>query len=246
MSARDKRNKPGRGLNAKGRSKTERYLRFDYWMVTCPAWEALSVDGRAVLLAIWTRYNGLNNGKIPFSVRDAQGTLRSSDRRASRALQDLQEKGFLQLHRKGGFNVKGANPANEWELTALPVPGPGGDRPRKLYAIWKPTRPDSTVVTTTTRRRHYDDPRGQVENLSQHRVVTTTTRNPEIGETGSSPRRHLYSHAGGKGKRGRPENRVDGHEAPQGDMGQYDSIAIPSAFDRRKPPLARATQVSKK
>ena len=159
MSARDKRKRRGHGVNAKGRSKSHRWVQLDLWMLMCPAWQALTPDAVAVLIAVWTRYNGINNGQIAFSQRDAQDTLKSSERRAINALRDLQAKGFLHLHRKGGFNIKGRNPANEWEITALPVPGPkGGHSGPQALCHLEALRNHFTDVTTTPRGCRHGTP----------------------------------------------------------------------------------------
>jgi hypothetical protein len=101
-----------------GRNKYDRYVKLDHWMLDSAAWKVLSPNAKAVLIEIWKRHNGTNNGSISFAVREAQeiGVGRNT---AQRAIKELIDLGFLRIAQPSGFDQKRL--AREWTITALPV-----------------------------------------------------------------------------------------------------------------------------
>ncbi len=102
--------------NRKGRSKSGgRFVRLDHYMLKSEAWKHLSPTACKVLVDVWRRHDGTNNGFIAYSVREAAdiGVARSP---ASRALLELQELGFLKCSQLSGFDQK--RMARTWALTA--------------------------------------------------------------------------------------------------------------------------------
>jgi DNA-binding transcriptional MocR family regulator len=84
-------------------------------MMDCGAWKSLSTPARAVYLQIARRYNGSNNGSIGYSVRRAADECNINKDTASRALNELAEKGFIERTKAGSFTNKRV--AAEWRLT---------------------------------------------------------------------------------------------------------------------------------
>jgi len=100
-----------------GRSHgSARYVMLYHWMMRTPAWQSLDGNARAIYLEILSRYAGVNNGRIPYAVRDAVKSLRIGLDTAARALRVLQERGFIVAMTKGGFICK-VRRATEWRLT---------------------------------------------------------------------------------------------------------------------------------
>ena len=62
------------------------------------------------------RYMGSNNGRITYAVREAAQTLHIGQATACRALQTLEERGFIEPVTKGAFSLKKKH-ATEWRLT---------------------------------------------------------------------------------------------------------------------------------
>jgi hypothetical protein len=94
----------------------ERYLMLRYWLLKSQAWNSLSGNARALYVELAQRYNGSNNGRIPYSVRDGV-TLHISHHTVSHLLGILQDRGFIVCTRKGYFSVKTTRDASEWRLT---------------------------------------------------------------------------------------------------------------------------------
>jgi hypothetical protein len=117
----------------KRRASGDRHIRLHHWMLRSAAWRALSPVEKAVLLDIWQRHNGLNNGQIVYSVREAEkiGVTKSP---AARALERLIELGFLRITKDAIFRP-GAKEARCWKLTMEPV----NEHPAtKEFMRWQP------------------------------------------------------------------------------------------------------------
>ena len=61
-----------------GRGSSEPYLTLRYWFLNSPAWSSLRVGPRALYLEMAKRYNGSNNGRISYSVREGAAALHVS------------------------------------------------------------------------------------------------------------------------------------------------------------------------
>ena len=89
-----------------------------FYMMNTDAWLALSSDARAVYLQIGFRYNGENNGKLAYSVRQAAKECNIARDTASRCFRELIDLGFIEETRHGGLRRK-TRMASEWRLTAF-------------------------------------------------------------------------------------------------------------------------------
>ena len=108
-------NRTGRG------GKTPRHVRLCHWMTDSAAWHDLNAVARAIYCELAKRYagDGSNNGRIPYSIREAATELRISRTTASRALNLLEDHGFIVAVTKGAFSLKKRH-ATEWRLTEFP------------------------------------------------------------------------------------------------------------------------------
>jgi hypothetical protein len=99
----------------------DRYVRLPEYMLASIAWQSLDGNCRALYVELARRYRGpnSNNGKIPFSVREAAGVLHIGRSTAQRCFERLVQTGFLKIGKRSGFNMKGRT-ATEWLLTEFP------------------------------------------------------------------------------------------------------------------------------
>jgi hypothetical protein len=98
--------------------KKDRYFGLHHYMLKTDAWKALSAAARAVYIQIGLRYDGFNNGRISFSVRDAASECGLAKDTASRAFKELGDLGFIEETRHGSLSRK-TRIASEWRLTAF-------------------------------------------------------------------------------------------------------------------------------
>lgn len=98
------------------RDKLPRHTMLFQYMMDSQAWKSLGAIPRAVYLDIAKRYYGTNNGRIGYSIRCAVAELHIGNATAKRALDALQDRGFIVAMKRGHFNVK-IRLASEWRLT---------------------------------------------------------------------------------------------------------------------------------
>jgi hypothetical protein len=95
----------------------ERYVRLFHGMMQSQAWQSLDGNARAIYVELAMLYcgAGTNNGKIGFSARQAARAIQVSRATASRAMIELQDRGFIVAVTKGHFSHK--RQATRWRLT---------------------------------------------------------------------------------------------------------------------------------
>lgn len=125
------RSRRGGKMNATGRTATDRFIKLAHYMLRSAAWKTLSPNAKALLIEVWARHNGANNGEISYAVREAEDIGLSKDQ-AARAFRELTERGFLKMHKASTFTLK-TKEARTWELTAEQV---GDNRPSKDFMRW--------------------------------------------------------------------------------------------------------------
>ena len=99
----------------KKRAAADRYVRLTYGMMQTKAWQSLNGNARAIYVELATIYCGNNNGRIGLSVRQAAEAIQVSKNTAARAMNVLQERGFIVATEKGRFNLQ--RHATRWRLT---------------------------------------------------------------------------------------------------------------------------------
>jgi hypothetical protein len=136
-------------VSTTGRSdKAAQHVRLYHWFRDTAAWKSLEAVDRALYIEVLGRYGGpgTNNGRIPYSVREAAEALHIGKSTAAEAFRRLQERGFIIPTQKGGFTCK-VRHATEWLLTEfgsdVEIPDLGikaGDLARKDFARWQPEK----------------------------------------------------------------------------------------------------------
>lgn len=121
-----------------GSNKDARHVRLYHAMLRSEAWKSLDANAKALYVEISARYAGLgsNNGRIPFSVREAARALKVGKTTAATAFDHLQERGFIAPETKGAFSRK-VRHATEWRLTEF-ASDVSSDWPTKDYQRWRP------------------------------------------------------------------------------------------------------------
>ena len=137
--------------NNTGRSKGEpRHVRLYHWMMETAAWQSLNATQRAIYLEMVARYAGpgSNNGKLPYSVREAAESLGIGKTTAADALAVLEQRGFVVPMTKGAFSRK-VRHATEWRLTEFPCDVTHA-LPSKEFARWSPEIQNTVPLQTST------------------------------------------------------------------------------------------------
>jgi hypothetical protein len=103
-------------MTRRSKDKASRHVRLYHWLLRSEAWQSLSANARAIYIEMAARYNGSNNGYVPFSVRDTANRVHIGKNAAHAALRSLEVRGFIVATRRSAFNVK-TKIATEWRLT---------------------------------------------------------------------------------------------------------------------------------
>lgn len=175
-----KRKRPSKP-NATGRNDTSRFVRLDYRLLHSNAYRSLAPNARALLVELAMLYNGENNGSLYLGVQDAAHRMGLADHHAaSRAFDDLQSLGFIEMTQEAHFEVKTSESsrARTWRLTCFPGPG------RKM-ADWAFMQCEPAAQTPERRRME----RGQralktyrkARDLNKLPVVESTTMEKNDG-----------------------------------------------------------------
>ena len=96
--------------------KYKRFVLFDYEQIESQAFKYLTGGALKLLIMVRKRFNGVNNGKISFSVREGRDLLGYSMNTVARYFDELVDKGFLRIKEKGSFTYKKRH-ATTWIIT---------------------------------------------------------------------------------------------------------------------------------
>ncbi|MBF0628544.1 MAG: hypothetical protein HQL91_10050 [Magnetococcales bacterium] len=141
MAARKQR--PSQKMTPGGRSGVgdAQHVRLYHWILKSEAWQSLSGNACKLLLLVWKRHNGENNGEISFSNREAAQLVPCGKNQAGGLFRELMEKGFLKVAEKGSFDFK-THHATTWILTAERLKD---NPPTKDFMSWKNPKNQKSV-----------------------------------------------------------------------------------------------------
>ena len=133
--------KKGRKPNQAGRLQGEgQYVKLSYRMLQSEAWRSLSGSALKVWLELRTRFNGGNNGKLHLSLDEGARILKMGKATISRAFEELEQKGFVVMKRRGQWYGR---LATEWAVTDV---GIDGNIATKAWQQWRrPKLPIASV-----------------------------------------------------------------------------------------------------
>lgn len=151
--SRRKHDASGRTVGAGG------HVRLHFWLLASPAWASLSCEARALLVELYALYRGHNNGDVFLSIREGARRIGASKSTASRAFDQLCERGFIRPNVQGAFSRK-VRHATTWVLTEFEY---RGALPSKDFARW---RPSSENQNTVPREGQTVPPEGQVRHAA--------------------------------------------------------------------------------
>jgi DNA-binding transcriptional MocR family regulator len=132
--------------------KADRHVRLYHWLMRSAAWKNLPAISRALYAELAKHYNGSNNGRIGYSVREAADDLQVALNTANKHFHILTERGFIEPTKKGAFSLK-ERQATEWRLTEFTC-DVSGMAPTKDFMRWQPPQIQNTVLKFETNGRN--------------------------------------------------------------------------------------------
>jgi len=104
------------------------FIRLSHSLVDSESFAIASNGARSLLILLWRRYNGRNNGSLSCSVREAATWLHCGKSQAGVYFTELQQLELIEAVNKGNFTVKigdGRRAATTWRLKFLEDQGKG-------------------------------------------------------------------------------------------------------------------------
>ncbi len=139
-------------MDRKGRSKRGgKFVRLGNGLLTSDAWRSLSGSAIKYYIELRRHYNGRNNGGLHLSLEAARKQLGMARGTVLRVQQELAEKGFIRMTKRGGFHQR---LATTWALTDEPAPAVS---PTYDYKSWTPKRNPSVQKLDPTRSKNPTD-----------------------------------------------------------------------------------------
>jgi hypothetical protein len=119
-----------------------RHVQLPEWLQASTAWATLKPGPRALYIELKRRYNGVNNGAIYLSHRDAALALNVHRNTVGPWFRDLMERGFITMTQAPHLGPSGIGQASVWSLDELPTPE--GKPARKGFMSWSPKQKPRT------------------------------------------------------------------------------------------------------
>lgn len=174
----------GKTVRRRKGSKSPPFVMMQKYLLTSAAWRSLrgAAGGIAVraYLELACRYDGCNNGQLHLSIREIATLLGCTPRMASSAMQLLRDRGFIEIARHSGFNVKDRRrQASEYRLTVYPC-DVTHKLPSKAFMKWQPATPKKhfTVSPGDTARYPQGTPWNEIIEENASTVSPEDTVNP--------------------------------------------------------------------
>jgi hypothetical protein len=180
----------------KGRAKGEfKHVRQQEWLLKSPAYRSLTCVDRCLLIELYRKYTGINNGEIFLSCREAAELLNVSKATAARAFRSLEECGFIRLRGKASFSMKGKM-ASTWVLTEFDF---AGAIATKDFIKWRPQNLKHGLTRGT------DCPSGETLSPRRDREEPSSSHQRDTKQAKSTPHglttgtQIVYQEGGGDG-----------------------------------------------
>ena len=122
-----------RKFNGFGARKPGSFVKLDYGLLSTEAWQHLTPRACKLYIAVRIRCNGMNNGYISYSIREAMELLACNPNTACGAFDELMDKGFLKCAHNSTLSLK-TKEARLWTITAEKI---GDNPPTRDFKGWQ-------------------------------------------------------------------------------------------------------------
>jgi len=115
-----------------------RHVQLPEWVQATEAWSTMKPAPRALYIELKRRFNGVNNGAIILSHRDAATALNVHRNTIGGLFDTLQERGFIRMTQAPHLGPSGIGRASVWALEEVPLRE--GHPAPKAFASWTKTK----------------------------------------------------------------------------------------------------------
>lgn len=154
----------------------DRFFKVEHRLLRKPAFLDLTGNSVKLFLFMYARFNGSNNGKIGFSVREAAAILGTSKDTAARCFRELHEHGFIDIETRGSDFDQKTRRSTEWRITLERSNGMGATHD---YEHWAPgaNAIELAVAARETGKQAIARIKGHVPPQSDHEDTSERTPN---------------------------------------------------------------------
>ena len=168
----------GRTVRRK-KSKSPPFVMLPKYMIQSAAWCWLSGTAMAGYVELGRRYDGTNNGKLHLSARELGALRHCSQDTAARGLRELVAKGFVDVVKSSGFNIKDRTAqAAEYRLTLYHC-NVTRQPPSKAFTKWRPEPPLKNISRSDPSNRTVPTGRTETPKKGLHDTAHRTV-NPHF------------------------------------------------------------------
>ena len=137
-----------------------RFVMLTHDMIKSAAWQSLDGNEQALYVHFASRFDGKNNGRISFSVREAAQALNISKDTGARTIKILIDRSLNERVKRSGFNLKrGPDKAAEYRLTEYPCNVTGRPATYK-FKYWRRGKNGSENISRSDHRDRPVRPQG--------------------------------------------------------------------------------------
>ena len=134
-------------MKKKGPSGGGQFVPIPYPLAKSAAWRSLSGPAVKVYVELRSRFNGGNNGDLTLSLDEAARLLKLGKHTVTRALNELQEKGFITMTKRGSWYGR---KATEWAVSDRMI---GKNPPTNNWRRWRSDRAENPALGAQMVRR---------------------------------------------------------------------------------------------
>lgn len=152
---------------------TGKFVQLSHWFMDTPAWRTVAPGPRALYVELRRRFNGVNNGRITLSHREAAEALSVHRNTVGRWFDELEARGFITAQRGHCLGPAGIGETTLWALDEEPLEG---QPPAKRFARWARTEKQKPRTKSVTPRHKNQDTPAQKPGTSEAKKGATVLK----------------------------------------------------------------------
>ena len=152
-----------------------RHVQLPEWLQASEAWATTTPGARALYVELKRRFNGLNNGQIFLSHRDAAKALNVHRNTVGKFFGELEQRGFIRLTVAPHLGPSGIGQASVWALEELPTQD--GKPAGKAFMRWSAKENPRTKFVPARHKKK--DANGCADAQTKQHVINFVTPSAE-------------------------------------------------------------------
>jgi hypothetical protein len=148
-----------------------RHVQLPEWLQASEAWATLRPGPRALYIELKRRFNGVNNGRIILSHRDAAKVMNVHRNTVGPWFRDLEERGFIRMTQAPHLGPSGVGMTSHWALEEEPCDDMKA-APKRFMAWRQKQNPRTENRPARHIKKAPDDQSGAMQHRTVLKIVT--------------------------------------------------------------------------